>query len=237
MAPEIAFSQGKSGVITPAADVYSLACVAYETLTGRLPVDAPSDLELLAQHAIAEVPVPSTVLKCLPKSFDRPLLDALAKNPTQRTSSVGAFRQALCDAKKRMFEPSRILVAEDDADFRDALEIKLRMAFPQAEIVCVGDGAQALDAAAERPVSVALLDLQMPKLDAGQVTSVLRAREDTANIPIVVLTAAGGPREWQKLQSIGVDRFLVKPVDLNDVVALIRRMMRWRFASDEGANL
>src|SRR5688572_28086990 len=45
MAPEIAFSEGQVGLITPSADVYSLACVAYQMLTGRLPVDGQSDLD------------------------------------------------------------------------------------------------------------------------------------------------------------------------------------------------
>ena len=59
MAPEIAFSEGQVGLITPSADVYSLACVAYQMLTGRLPVDGQSDIELLAKHAVEEVAPPS----------------------------------------------------------------------------------------------------------------------------------------------------------------------------------
>jgi DNA-binding response OmpR family regulator len=169
----------------------------------------------------------------LPQSFDRVLLAGLAKNPTERTESVEAFRVALGQAHARMFEPVRILVAEDDVDFREALEIKLHMEFPDAEVMCVPNGAEALRVTEHCPISVALLDLQMPELGAIPVTAALRAREDAADIPIpiVILTAAGGPSEWRVLHEIGADRFLVKPVDLDDVVALIRRMLRERILS------
>jgi serine/threonine-protein kinase len=46
--------------------------------------------------------------------------------------------------------------------------------------------------------------------------------------PIIVLTAAGGPGEWRRLSAIGADAFLVKPCDVDDVAALIRRTLRSR---------
>jgi serine/threonine-protein kinase len=92
MAPEIAFSEGQVGLITPSADVYSLACVAYQMLTGRLPVDGQSDIELLAKHAVEDVAVPSQLNPKLSPPFDRVLLHGLAKNPHERIESVDAFR-------------------------------------------------------------------------------------------------------------------------------------------------
>ncbi|HEU5074518.1 MAG TPA: protein kinase [Polyangiaceae bacterium] len=228
MAPEIAFSEGQVGLITPSADVYSLACVAYQMLTGRLPVDGQSDIELLAKHAVEEVMPPSQLNPKLPPSFDRALLHGLAKNPQDRTESVDAFRTALLDAMSRIYEPRRILVAEDDRDFRDALEVKLHMEFPDTDVVCVGDGNSALAAIDEHEISAAILDLQMPGLGGIPLTAALRARDALAKIPVFVLTAAGGPNEWRLLHHIGADKFLVKPVDLDDVVSMLRRMLRER---------
>ena len=230
MAPEIAFSEGQVGLITPSADVYSLACVAYQMLTGRLPVDGQSDIELLAKHAVEDVPTPSQLNPKLPPAFDRVLLHGLAKNPHERTESVDAFRAALLDAMSRIYEPRRILVAEDDPDFRDALEVKLHMEFPDADVVCVGDGNSALAAIDELEISAAILDLQMPGLGGIPLTAALRARDELAKIPVFVLTAAGGPNEWRLLHHIGADKFLVKPVDLDDVVSMLRRMLRERAA-------
>jgi two-component system phosphate regulon response regulator PhoB len=66
----------------------------------------------------------------------------------------------------------------------------------------------------------------MPVLDGVALTAELRQRESSAKMPIIVLTGRGGAREWQALSSMGADRFLVKPVNLDDVVTLIRRSLR-----------
>lgn len=226
MAPEIAFSDGRAGVVRKAADVYSVACVVYQLLTGKLPVEGANDFALLAQHAVADVIPPTSHRPDLPRQFDRVLLEGLAKNPRHRIQSVEELRLNLHDAWQRSLEPERILFAEDDPDFRETLGIKLRLEFPGTEIVCVENGREALSVAQQQVPSLALLDLQMPELDGMAVTKALRARPESAEVPIVILTAAGGPKEWQRLHQLGADRFLVKPVDMDDVVALIRRVLR-----------
>ena len=228
MAPEIAFSSGRVGTVTPSADVYSVACVAYEVLTGRLPVEGENEFALMAQHTVSDVSPPSQVRPQLPASFDRVLLDALAKNPTERTETVEAFRTGLREAHEKSHEPERILVAEDDDDFREAVALKLRLEFPTTEVLCAKDGNMALRVTDGQPLSLAILDIQMPELGGIPLTRALRARPDLADIPIVILTAAGGPNEWQLLRKIGADRFLVKPVDLDDLVMILRRMLKTR---------
>jgi len=118
-------------------------------------------------------------------------------------------------------------------DFRDLLDFKLRMEFPGADVECVSDGQAALDALERNPPSVVILDLMMPVLDGAALTVQLRSRSEYARVPILVLTASGGPNEWQFLSSIGADRFLVKPVDLDDVVTLVRRTIRESAQSDD----
>jgi DNA-binding response OmpR family regulator len=156
------------------------------------------------------------------------LLRALAKDPTLRTPTVEQFRAELRSARDKGNEPTRILVAEDEEDFRDLLEVKLRAEFPDADVETVCDGHEALAAFARKPASVVILDLQMPLLDGIGTTTLLRSRAASATVPIVVLTASGGPNEWKLLSSLGADRFLVKPVDLDDVVALVRRVVKER---------
>jgi len=73
-----------------------------------------------------------------------------------------------------------------------------------------------------------MIDLQMPILDGVGVTAVLRSRPEAQNVPIIVMTASGGPQDWKLLSSLGADRFLVKPVNLDDVVATLRRAVRER---------
>jgi DNA-binding response OmpR family regulator len=73
-----------------------------------------------------------------------------------------------------------------------------------------------------------VLDLQMPEMDGMAVTALLRSRPTAQQVPIIVLSASGGSKEWQLLSSLGADRFLVKPVNLDDVISTIRRATRER---------
>lgn len=226
MAPELAFDSGSPA--SPSSDIYALGCMAYEMFTGSVPFDGESVLAIMVKHA-TEVPVPPSVRRPgLPAAFDDVILKALQKQPSDRPASADLFRRSLKEARADSVEPVRILVAEDDADFRDLLALKLGMEFPDADILCVGNGRALIDAFLDKPASVVMIDLQMPVLDGVAVTALLRSRPEAQNVPIIVMTASGGPQEWKLLSSLGADRFLVKPVNLDDVVTTLRNAVRER---------
>jgi serine/threonine protein kinase len=224
MAPEIAF-----GEVDPAmrerVDVYSLACVAYELLTGKPPFSSETNLGLLLQHATDVVPPMTLARADLPEELCEAILRGLAKNPAERTPSAEAFRRDLIAGCRGTREPVRILVAEDNDDFREALKFVLEAEFAGADIECVADGEAAFAAFDRKRPSVVILDLRMPGKDGMELTTLFRARDPKATIPILVLTASGGAEEWRQLAAQGADRLLVKPVVLDDVVALVRRSL------------
>jgi serine/threonine-protein kinase len=224
MAPEVAFPVPDQ-VPTAAMDVYSLACVAYELFTGQPPFVAETQNQVILKHATVP-PTPPTELRTdLPVAFDRAILDALAKDPASRTQSIAAFKKALDSATKTASDPLRILIAEDDPDFRGVLEVAMAEEFEGAEIESVENGLLALSALGARPASVTILDLNMPGLDGIEVTKRIRALDESRGMPIIVLTGSGGPAEWRQLSSMGADRFLVKPVSLNDLVSAVRHSL------------
>ncbi len=228
IAPEIHFDIAADSGATPQSDLYSLACIAFELLTGAPPYEADEDLMLAVLHGTAALPVASERRKNLPHAFDRVLQQALTKDPKERTPSVELFRRALLEARNDSLEPVRILVAEDDDDFRDVLQQALTQEFPGADVECVADGRLAIEAFDRKPASVVVLDFQMPELDGMGVTALLRARPAAEQVPIIVVSASGGPKEWTMLASLGADRFLVKPVPLDDLISAIRRATRER---------
>jgi eukaryotic-like serine/threonine-protein kinase len=226
IAPEL--SGGCDSGATPQSDLYSLACVTYEVLTGAPLFTSPNNDVLGTMHAHDVVRLPSTVCPALSTAFDEVLVKALAKQPGERHATVEEFRKALRDARASTLEPRRLLVADDDPDLRELLELVLTRAFPGAEVESVTNGRAAVEAFDGRPASVVVMDLHMPTLDGFGATALLRARPSARAVPIVIMTALGGSKEWETLATLGADRFLVKPVNFDDLVSTIRRALRER---------
>jgi len=231
MAPEAALGEDEAPELAPRRDIYALGCIAYELLTGRPPFVGQTDMNVLSQHVLQEPIPPSQLRPGLPTGYDEVVLKALAKDPLKRYATVDAFRKALLAEHSGTREPERILIADDDDDWRQIIVGSLTERFPNAVIDEVGDGEAALSAFEKNPYSVVLVDLQMPEMDGAKLTLLLRSLDGSARTPIIVLTAAGGPREWQRLSAIGADAFLVKPVNADDVELVIRRTMRSRHTS------
>ncbi len=90
MAPERFLDQE----ITPAVDVYALACVLYEALTGDTPFPADSLEQVIGAHISSPPPRPSAVNPRIPPSFDEVIARGMAKEPDDRYGSAGAFGRA-----------------------------------------------------------------------------------------------------------------------------------------------
>jgi serine/threonine-protein kinase len=234
MAPEAAF--GEETYREQARDVYALGCIAYELLTGRPPFVGESAMNVLTQHVLQAPVPPSQRRPGLPIAYDDVILKALAKDVDERYLSAGDFRDALLAAHRGTADPTRILVVDDDPDWRELLVASLVARFPHSVVEQAGDGTAALAAFCESPYSVVLVDLEMPEMDGTKLTRLLREIDSAHYTPIIVLTAAGGPSEWKRLSAIGADAFLVKPVDPEDVELVIRRTLRARRAAPGGGS-
>ena len=222
MAPEFARTDLPRELVQR-GDVYALGVIAFEMLTGRQPFEIESTSDMLAAHRGGRPPLPSLVRPDLTTAFDAPLLQALHFDPQQRTASPGAFRRALLEAResiKTSYSALRIIVADDDADFRSLATETLAYGFAGARIEAVADGEAALAACDREPAALAVIDLDMPGLNGVELTAALRANY---SMPIVVVTASGGAPDWHLLSALGADGFLVKPIDPFALVALARK--------------
>ena len=94
MAPE-RFSNDE---VTYRADIYALACVLYECLTGAPPYRADSATTLVTAHLMNPIPQASTARSGIPKAFDAVIARGMAKKPEERYASAGDLAQAAKDA-------------------------------------------------------------------------------------------------------------------------------------------
>jgi len=116
----------------------------------------------------------------------------------------------------------RILVVDDLADAADSLALLLGLWGYAAE-VCY-DGVTALETArTSRPRGV-LLDVAMPGMDGFQVAQRLRAQPEFAATVIIGISGYGDEAYRNRARLVGMEHYLLKPVDLDDLRALLGRV-------------
>lgn len=121
-------------------------------------------------------------------------------------------------------DPARILLADDLPDLLTAMKETLEL--EGYSVVAVGDGQAALDAIRAEPPDIAVLDLKMPKLDGFQVCRALRADPLLENLPVVILSAADSRDSKVEGLDLGADDFITKPVDVRELLARIRMILK-----------
>jgi DNA-binding response OmpR family regulator len=117
-----------------------------------------------------------------------------------------------------------ILVVEDDIDLRDLITYNLHG--EGYVVLTAADGVTALDIARQNPISLVLLDLMLPRLDGLDVCRQLRARPETASVPILMLTARGEETDKVVGLEVGADDYVTKPFSWKELRARIRAQLR-----------
>jgi DNA-binding NarL/FixJ family response regulator len=117
--------------------------------------------------------------------------------------------------------PIRILLVEDNAVFREALELLLGLRPELVIVASVGDGSEAVPACRAYAPDVVLMDYRLPGLDGVQATAAVR--EACPNVAVVCLTASAGRPEIEALLEAGAAECLTKDQELDDIVSALQR--------------
>ena len=116
-----------------------------------------------------------------------------------------------------------VAVAEDDPDVVYLLEAVLSDS--GYSVATTDNGADALSLVEERRPGVLLLDVRMPgRIDGMEVLRRLRAHDELAALPVVLLTAHAAARDVEAGLAAGADAYLVKPFALEELLSLLERL-------------
>lgn len=130
-------------------------------------------------------------------------------------------------------EKKQILLADDDPRDVELTVAALMEHNIGNKIIVVRDGAEALDYLLRRgtfenrvagnPILI-LLDLKMPKVDGLEVLKAVKENSKLKHIPVVILTSSEEERDVVKSYDLGVNAYVVKPVEFEGFVNVVKRI-------------
>lgn len=116
----------------------------------------------------------------------------------------------------------RILVVDDDKNTRWLTQTILETEGYQ--VLCAKDGEEALALLDREYIDLVVLDIMMPKMDGYAFTEALRAAN--ANLPILMVSAKQLPADRNRGFRLGIDDYMVKPVDEEELLLRIKALLR-----------
>ena len=124
----------------------------------------------------------------------------------------------------------KILIAEDDEDIVGLLRLYLEK--DGYEIISVDNGEDAFKIVKSKQISLAILDIMMPKMNGYELTKKIR---EITKIPIIILSAKNHDSEKILGLDLGADDYLTKPFNPLEVVARVKAILRrsYEFKLDE----
>lgn len=134
-------------------------------------------------------------------------------------------------------ELKRILLVEDNINDIELTLLALKSCNLANEVVVIRDGADAVDYLYRRGAfatreegnpAVVLLDLKMPRMDGKELLRIVKADPELKKIPIVMLTSSREDRDLIDTYNLGVNAYVVKPVDFQQFTAAVKEVgMFW----------
>jgi two-component system sensor histidine kinase RpfC len=200
----------------------SLAGIPLNQVLSRIEILEGEPSILLAAYRGRTIGIPSPVSKVLMKPF---LADDLALAIIDPLRELKSLQDSLSsNVGREVKEPTgiRILLAEDNAIAAKVLSTLLQQQGHSVDVV--KDGKEALEAVQKSDYHLAFIDLRMPRMDGIEFTRRYRAKETSArHLPIYALTANTAEDAMRQCLKAGMDGFLNKPVEPEELQVIIEK--------------
>jgi CheY-like chemotaxis protein len=123
-----------------------------------------------------------------------------------------------------LFEGTKVLVVEDNADSRELLCEVLELAGHRCR--AADSSAAALTLVEQERPDAMIIDIGLPGIDGFELARRIRDRADCADAYLIALTGYGQPSDRESGQRAGFDAHLVKPVDVEELLGLLGKLRR-----------
>jgi PAS domain S-box-containing protein len=135
----------------------------------------------------------------------------------------GQLLQPPVASRRSVPEAMRLLVVDDDVDAADSLALLLCMSGHEA--IVAYSGATALGSAVEQRPAAVILDLSLPGMDGYELARHLRQHPQLVDVPLIALSGHGQPTDIERSLAAGFTAHLVKPIELERLLALLAPMV------------
>lgn len=119
---------------------------------------------------------------------------------------------------------NKILVIDDDKSINELVKVNLELA--GYKVLQAYDGTKGFALVKQELPSVVVLDVMMPEVDGFTVAKRIRQNETTKDIPIIMLTAMSELNDKVNGFNIGVDDYLVKPFEIEELLVRVRALLK-----------
>jgi len=121
---------------------------------------------------------------------------------------------------------TKVLVVDDNRDLLDAVAFALTYHQPPFEVATASNGEEGLELLMSFQPDVAVIDVVMPQLNGYQLVRAIRGDPATAQIPLVILSALAQTPDILTGQYAGVDIYLTKPLNPQQLVSAIEQALQ-----------
>ena len=115
---------------------------------------------------------------------------------------------------------AKILAVDDESDV--LLIVKTGLQSEGFEVVTATNGPDALEAVGQENPDLVVLDVMMPGMDGFEVLRHIKSNDETAHIPVIMLTGLSERAKIQEALVSGTDYYLVKPFDFMELIQKVR---------------
>ncbi len=226
LSPEQA--QGKK--LDPRTDLYSLAIVLYEMLTGQLPFDADDIASILIQQVNKAAVPPSQLVSGVPENLEKVLMRALEKQPVNRFATAGEMAEALggnWDGERAtitnnpitVINKIRVVLCDDHVILRATLATVLDSS---SDIEVIGEGSngeEAISLVKQLNPDVLLLDLNMPVMSG--LAALPEIKRINPQVKVLVLTGRDENSYIMRALRAGANGYMLKTANEKELVQAV----------------